>query len=72
MIRCSPAGGRPSHRLAPVCSSRRSAPPASAVDAGGGLEIGGCVELAQVEPQQKAAQVRFPGVGARSSVLSRA
>ena len=39
--------------------------PASPVDARGALEVGGWVELVQVEPQQQAAQVRFPGIGAR-------
>jgi len=37
--------------------------PASAVDACGALEVGDGVELVQVEPQQQAAQVRFPGIG---------
>ncbi len=46
---------------------RRDAnPPASAVDAGGTFEVSGRVELVQVESQQKTAQIRFPGRGARS------
>ncbi len=39
---------------------------APAVDASGALEVGDRVELVQVEPQQQAAQVRFPGICARS------
>jgi hypothetical protein len=40
--------------------------PTSAVDAGGALEVGGRVEPVQVEPQQEASQIRFPGIGTRS------
>lgn len=40
--------------------------PASAVDAYGAVKVGGCVEVVQVETQQQAAQIRFPGVAARA------
>ena len=39
---------------------------APAVDAYGAVEVGGRVEVVQVETQQQAAQIRFPGVAARS------
>jgi hypothetical protein len=37
-------------------------PPAAAVDAHGAVEVGGRVEVAQVKPQQKPAQISLPGV----------
>lgn len=40
--------------------------PAAAVDAGSALEVGGWVEAVQMEPQQEAAQIRLPGIAARS------
>jgi hypothetical protein len=40
--------------------------PTAAVDACGALEVGNCVEAVQMEPQQKAAQIRLPGVAASS------
>jgi len=38
---------------------------AAAVDSCGTLEVGGGVETVQMESQQKAAQVRLPGIAAR-------
>jgi hypothetical protein len=39
---------------------------AAAVDPCGTLEVGDGVETVQMEPQQKAAQVRLPGIAARA------
>jgi len=57
-----PPGGGGDH-AASQARWRDTGLPASAVDARGALEVGGCVELVQVEPQQKAAQVRFLSSG---------